>query len=898
MVHSAHRHVLLVTTSLGSALCAVAAHAQQPAPTGLEEVVVTATRQADTVNRVALSITAETQRNLDQRGIRNLADLQGNVPALNITTVGGPGVANPIIRGIANTPTAATAATTGFYLDDTPLQKRNTGGGVFTLNGTPLPPLFDLERIEVLRGPQGTLYGGSSEGGTIRYITPAPSLTDYSSYARAEVSSVQSGGTNYEAGVAVGGPLIENKLGFRGSIWAKHDAGWVDIIDPLNGSTRFKDANDGSQYLARLSLAWQVSDNLMATLAYFTSHQEVNLTATNFNLSVDGVVTEPTQCYNTATVTSLPFPNRSNPPVVATGDAACNAAQAANPAVYIRRGASYGPYNLKPFQQLGGSIGTGNLNPTATNMNLPTLTLDYNLGRVSVKSITSMIYDGTKGIQLDTSQLSFRNIVGGTYTAPGATPVNVPRGFGFIESYPDFWRENGRFTAKNQRDGFSQEIRFSSEPNATPFSWVGGLFYSNMKGSSDYRGHYELDRIAGLLYGITAQDRYGVPALPDENGDPVIFDTHQQTTHDTEWAIYGEANYWITERLRLTGGLRISRVDFDYYNQEIGPGSGFNTYDTPGAISSGSISNTPVTPKVTVQYQLTDQGMVYATAAKGFRPGGVNNLLSPNICSFAVGQFGLDVFQLPETFQSDSVWSYELGGKFRLFDNRLQVNGDVYRIDWNNPQTQVAMGVGCGVPIVANGGKARSEGLEFESEALLFDSLTANLAVGYNKSESLETVTGLFGPINLNTGAPVTSGYVVSLDGTPLTPIAPKWSVQTGARYDYQFGEEVRAYIRADYRWTSKYVTSFAGTQSYAPDASVGISTDRLNLRLGFELRNFDVNVFATNLLGQKGNITGGGRAGCPIDPSGACPTFTSYNPFFQTSYLPRVIGLQVAYRN
>ena len=902
MNHSTLRRLragLFLTTALGSAFCAASAFAAQAANGAgqLEEVVVTATRQTDTVNRVPLSITAETQKTLDQMGVRNLTDLQGSVPALNITTVGGPGVANPSIRGIANTPTAATAATTGFYLDDTSLQKRNPGGGVFTLNGTPLPPLFDLDRIEVLRGPQGTLYGGSSEGGTIRYITPQPSLTTYSTYIRTEVSSVQSGGTNYEGGVALGGPIIKDKLGFRASVWAKHDAGWIDIIDPLSGATRFKDANDGYERLFRGALAWQATENLKVTFAYFTSKQVVNLTSTAMNLSVPGTVNEPTQCYNTATVASLPFPTRSNPPVVATGDAACAAAKAANPAVYVRPGATYGPYNLQPFQQLGGSIGNGNRNPTKTLVSLPTLTLDYQFAHMSMKAITSLIGDETQGIQLDTSQLSFRNLVGGTYTASGQAPVNVPRGFGFIAQYPDFYLGNGNFTAKNERHGITQEIRFASEANAKPFSWVAGVFYSNMHGKSDYRGQYDLDRVAALLYGITTTQRYGVPALPNANGAPIIFDTHQQTTHDNEIAAYGEANYWVTDKLRVTAGVRLSRTSFDYYNQEIGPGSGFNTYTTPGAITSGSIADSPITPKVSAQYQITDRDMVYVTAAKGYRPGGVNNLLSPNICSFAVGQFGLNVFQLPTTFNSDSVWSYEAGGKFRLFGNRLQVNGDVYRIDWSNPQTQVAMGTGCGVPIVANGGRARSQGFELESQAALFQGLTANLAIGFNNSKSLETVKGAFGPVNLVSGAPVTAGYVVSLADTPLTPIQPKWSIQVGGRYEHELAVDLKAYVRADYRFTSKYVLSFPGTQAYAPDAAVGIANDRLNLRAGVETHGFDINIFATNLFAQKGNVTGG-RGGCPIDPSGACPTFTSYNPFLQTNYLPRVYGLQIAYRH
>ena len=119
----------------------------------------------------------------------------------------------------------------------------------------------------------------------------------------------------------------------------------------------------------------------------------MNLTSTAMNLSVPGTVNEPTQCYNTATVASLPFPTRSNPPVVATGDAACAAAKAANPAVYVRPGATYGPYNLQPFQQLGGSIGNGNRNPTKTLVSLPTLTLYFIFGHMCFLVLSCVIGD-------------------------------------------------------------------------------------------------------------------------------------------------------------------------------------------------------------------------------------------------------------------------------------------------------------------------------------------------------------------------------------------------------------------------------------------------------------------------------------------------------------------------
>jgi outer membrane receptor protein involved in Fe transport len=198
---------------------------------------------------------------------------------------------------------------------------------------------------------------------------------------------------------------------------------------------------------------------------------------------------------------------------------------------------------------------------------------------------------------------------------------------------------------------------------------------------------------------------------------------------------------------------------------------------------------------------------------------------------------------------------------------------------------------------VANGGKARSQGFEGETQVALFRGLTANAAVSYVSSKSLEGAFGPFGPVNLNNGAPVTQGIPIDIAGAQLSPFGPKWTVQVGGQYQHEVAPGVNGYVRADYRWTSKYLTSIPGTTSYAPDANIGIATDRLNLRAGVEYKGFDINAFVNNIFSQKGNPTGG-RGGCPTtDPS--CSTFSIYNPFFAVNgEVPRVYGLQIAYRH
>src|ERR1700694_4694567 len=196
--------------TLASANEATATATTEPAAAGgLEEIVVTATRREETISRVPISVTAFSQDMIDQKGIKDFQDIVRFTPGVTIDTTGTNAIS---IRGISS---SGGAGTTGIYIDDTPIQMRSVG---FSPDDT-LPKTFDLQRVEVLRGPQGTLFGAGAEGGTVRYITTQPSLTKSSVYARAETSYTQGGSMSYEAGVAAGAPISQGTLGVRASAW-------------------------------------------------------------------------------------------------------------------------------------------------------------------------------------------------------------------------------------------------------------------------------------------------------------------------------------------------------------------------------------------------------------------------------------------------------------------------------------------------------------------------------------------------------------------------------------------------------------------------------------------------------------------------------------------------------
>src|SRR5450432_1056066 len=208
---------------------------------GLEEIVVTATRREESISKVPISITALSQSDLDMKGIRDFSEMVRFTPGVAFDTSGTNAIS---IRGISS---SGGAGTTGIYIDDTPIQMRALG---FNHDDT-LPKTFDLYRVEVLRGPQGTLFGAGSEGGTVRYILTQPSVTKASTYARGEFSFTQYGEPSYEAGIAHGGPIIDGTLGFRASAWYRKDGGWIDRVDPTTRAVVDKNANTDESLVLR-----------------------------------------------------------------------------------------------------------------------------------------------------------------------------------------------------------------------------------------------------------------------------------------------------------------------------------------------------------------------------------------------------------------------------------------------------------------------------------------------------------------------------------------------------------------------------------------------------------------------------------------------------------------------
>src|SRR5580698_8112514 len=261
---------LIFTAGAGAAPLAGAADpagSDAAAPSvGLEEIVVTATRREESISRVPISITAINQDSIDQKGIKDFSDIVRFTPGVAFDA----SQTNQIsIRGISS---SGGSGTTGIYIDDTPIQVRNLG---FNSDDT-LVKLFDLDRVEVLRGPQGTLFGAGSEGGTVRYITVQPSLTQTSIYAKAETSYTEGGAPSYETGVAAGTPIVDGVFGIRFSAWYREDGGWIDRVDPTTLQVVDKNANSDGTAVLRLAALWQPTEAVRVTPSILYQNSQRN----------------------------------------------------------------------------------------------------------------------------------------------------------------------------------------------------------------------------------------------------------------------------------------------------------------------------------------------------------------------------------------------------------------------------------------------------------------------------------------------------------------------------------------------------------------------------------------------------------------------------------------------
>ncbi len=230
--------------------------------------MVTAQRIVEPLSKVPASVVAFRRDKLDVLGVRDFTDIAQQTPGVRIR----PEIHQIAIRGIASD---AGAATTAVYLDETPIQVRTFGEG----SAAALPFVFNLNRVEVLRGPQATLFGAGAMGGTVRYITDAPPLAGLDLYARGELAFTESGAPIHEAGASIGTSIVDDKVGVRIAGSHRRVGGWVDRVD--GESRRLLEANANWVEVSTLRAALLVAptERLRITPAVFWQDRHKNDTS-------------------------------------------------------------------------------------------------------------------------------------------------------------------------------------------------------------------------------------------------------------------------------------------------------------------------------------------------------------------------------------------------------------------------------------------------------------------------------------------------------------------------------------------------------------------------------------------------------------------------------------------
>jgi iron complex outermembrane receptor protein len=799
----------------------------------LQEIIVTANRREESLSKVPISMTALTQSNMDALGIKDLADVARFTPGVSLIDQGN--AVNITIRGIGS---SAGAATTGIYIDDTPIQER-----ALSISSQTLPKTFDLERVEVLRGPQGTLFGAGSEGGTVRYILAQPSLTAFSSYARSELSYTEGGSPSYEAGFAAGGPLVDDTLGFRASLWYRRDGGWTDLINPSTDATVRRNNNYGETIAARLAATWAPTSSVSITPSVMYQDRKLHDQETYW-----GILSNPR---NNQFVSADPSRTPEDD--------------------------SYGLGSLKITADFGKTQFISN---TSGFHRQDIGGYDGTLYNLSYYQTLGWLPDSASGAPGSSPYVPFAGSACPTqaacYPFLDGSGVHLPPS---LQSY----RAQGIITQK--QDVFTQEFRLQSSDPSAAIAWTVGVFYSIGRTTSfEQIQDPMVDQLFEGVFGTTLCNAFG--QLCNANGSTYLPNGDSYfnylTGHDRQLAGFGEAVWTLADRLKLTTGVRYSKIDFTSTTYANGPTNYGASY------ASGAEHEHPVTERVSLAFQADPKSLYYATFSTGFRPGGANSPIPPTVC--AVDFLNFRINSAPESYHSDTVRSIEVGAKNNLA-GRLKLATSAYYIKWNGIQQSVAL-PNCGLTYTSNLGTAASKGADLEADWAVVDAVTLETAIGYTNAKY--TSSSFAGP-----GATIPlvakGDSVVSGVGAFAQPPSP-WTVSVGAQYDFSAYAH-KSFARIDYEYGSKNNTPFAGedprTVQYDPYLGTTSSHRFVSARAGTGFGRVDVALFIDNLLDSH-TITSISHTG--LDGSGPQPPVSPLYTY--TTFRPRTFGLTFIYRN
>jgi iron complex outermembrane receptor protein len=756
-----HRHDMLRQLPLASAISAIlagapAAHAATEAESNvLQEIVVTAQKQSENLQDVPISIEVLDNKKLEQLHVVSLDDYVKYSPSIAYSRAEGqggngqPGTSHIYMRGVvsgANENHSGSQPSVGTYLDEQP---------VTTIDGSLDVHLYDIQRIEVLEGPQGTLYGASSEAGTVRIITNKPDPSQFSAGYDVQGNRVNHGGTGWQAEGFVNIPL-SSIAAIRLVGWDVHDAGYIDNVAGTdrnaciqNGvrtfptwagqpaGTWFGAAVPSAANVAPCPTVAPLGAGSISNAAYVGNHYNtVETKGGRLALKVD--------LNDNWTVT----------PTVMGQTVSTSGFFGYDPAVGDLQVTHFGPERsddtfVQSALTVEGKIGNFDLTYAGAFLKRTTHSIaDY--------SDYAEFYDRVYGS-------------GAYWTGADGKPI-MPQQLVVTKGYFQKW---------------SNEVRLST-PRDLPVHATLGVFAQRQL--HDIWEQYTLPGYGftnpyGTLNSATPNPHGLDPALSVPGLANTIWLTDEQRV-DRDKAAFAQATWDISSQWSVTGGLRYFTYDNNlngFFGYGIGyspTGSGVSKCFAPASTAfapctnlNNRVTGSGNVPRLNLTYKITPDKMVYATYSKGFRPGGVNRTAVPGI----------------GPYQADFLKNYEIGWKTQWFDHRLRWNGAVFWEDWKDFQFSF-LGLNS-VTIIVNGGNARIKGIENELEWVATNSLTvsgsftlidAKLTQNYCGTQGVtncpdQVTSEAFQPNLIGPQAPA---------GTTL-PITPKFKGNLVARYSF-----------------------------------------------------------------------------------------------------------------
>lgn len=675
------------------------------------DIVVTARKARERLQDVPISVNALSGDQLRDRGAVDIKDVLRSVPGLSFSGT-ERGLGNYNIRGVS---TVASAPTVGIYLDDISLVTIAT-----SFSGAFDPVFFDMERLEVLKGPQGTLYGGSSMGGAIKYVSAKPNLTEVGGSAAAGAATTAHGSMSYNAEAVVNLPLVQDVLAVRGGIYYRHDGGYIDNVaggfitnqrfsttapgytPRRQASLSTRDAanqNDADTYVGRLSLLWQPDETLSIRPSAFYQHYKL-----------------------------------------------------ANPGQFM-----VGEPTLTSSYRIA--------QPTTDKAGIYSLDINKEMGAVQATSLTAY-FDRKLDFVRDYSYF-IGNLVQPLYPLVS---------------------EN---LSASRTKTFSQELRLASANSDARLTWIAGLYYQHQDDN---------------LYQVVTTPG-ATPVIGTEVG--YLGDT---TTITKQYAAFGEATYKLLDNLDITAGVRLFQIKQSVDILGDGPFNGGLTQ-----VNGRKSNEKGINPKVGVSYKVTRDNLIYASAAKGFRPSGPNRFqVNPVLCAADLNQLGLT--QAPDTFDSDNLWSYELGTKNQF--GGIMFNGALFYTDWKKIQQQINL-TSCGFAFTGNAGAADVKGAEAEARINLTRAFQVGGTATYSDAKISEVVPG-----------------TTAQDGDQVLAV-PKWMLSGYASYSTELADGWRGQIRGEYQYQSRSRRQFNRTQAILyPGNVAGDVPNRAEFRGAYQVVN------------------------------------------------------------